>query len=297
MPRNSYQTTVSRPIDDLEEGNQPYSSTCSFAPQNPTAPPANSNDKSFGNFWKDPSKGEEKVPNLYPPPPDDGTQYNFPTKVSLAQFISQTLNYVTAQLFITTAITVLAYSYKTSVNNYLAQHPAVLWLPIILSFVTLVGLYCSGDAHLKRVMFWLFTLSCGAMVATSTIQYSPRVILNALATLALTVTFVNIYAYRTARDGKDLTFMGPALFGCLFVILVLSLIALLIPISFLQVCIAFLAVIVFSALLLYDLNRLYSGAEREDEILAEPMLAAINIYLDIINIFLYLLQLCNWREE
>ena len=135
------------------------------------------------------------------------------------------------------------------------------------------------------------------MVATSTIQYSPHVILNALATLALTVTVVNIYAYRTARDGRDLTFMGPALFGGLFVIVVLNLIALLIAISFLQMCIAFLAVILFSALLLYDLNRLYSGAEREDEILAEPMLAAINIYLDIINIFLYLLQLCNGGDD
>lgn len=251
-----------------------------------------------GNFWKgqnginrsSSSDGGLGVPNLYPPG-DSYQEYQFPKKISLPLFINKTLNYVIAQLFVTFMTTFFAYIHKESVNNYIQTHSGILWIPIILSFVTLLMMYCSRDKYLKKTMFCLFTLSISAMVAASTIQYSPKVIMNACATLFLTIVGVNMYAKYTAKKEQDLSFMGPTLFGCLSIVIVMSIINIFIKTTFLKLIIAILSVIVFTALLLYDLNRLYMGADIDDDILAEPMVAAINIYLDIINIFLNLLSI------
>jgi len=220
-------------------------------------------------------------------------EYKFTKKISLAKFISQTLNYVVAQLFITAVITVITYEYKDLVNNYIQIHSGIIWIPIILSFTTLIMLYCSSNLLLKKTMFWLFTLSCGSLVAVSTIQYAPEVIMSALITLFLIIVIVNIYAYHTAINEKDLSFMGPSLIGCLFIIIIMNIINIFIKITLLEIVISALSVILFTVLLLYDLNRLYTGVEAEDDILMQPILAAINIYLDIINIFLNLLRIFN----
>ena len=51
--------------------------------------------------------------------------------------------------------------------------------------------------------------------------------------------------------------------------------------------ISILGVGVFTILLIVDLNRLY---DKEKDFQEDPMLAAVSIYLDIVNLFLYLLE-------
>jgi FtsH-binding integral membrane protein len=258
-----------------------------------------------GRFWKGQGAKVDTgvdpggiVPNVYPPPKlcEGYQEYNFTSKISLATFVHQTLNYVIAQLFMTVSITGLAYGYKDSVNNYIQNHSGILWIPMIMSFITLIMLYCSSDIFMKKTMFWLFTLACSSLVAVSTIQYAPMVIMNALITLFLIVILVNVYAYYTAKNDKDFSFMGPSLFGCLGIIIIMNIINIFLKITFLGMVIGVLSVIVFTAMLLYDLNRLYIGVDQGDDILAQPILAAINIYLDIINIFLNLLRLFGGND-
>ena len=74
----------------------------------------------------------------------------------------------------------------------------------------------------KKSMFCLFTLSCSAMVGVSA-QYAPEIILNATITLFVIVGFVNIYAYNTAKRGKDFTSLWPTLMGFLVMIITLAL--------------------------------------------------------------------------
>lgn len=220
-------------------------------------------------------------------------EYQFPKEISLPQFINQTLNYVVMQLLTTFLLTLLAYMHKDAVNNYLVENPGILWVPIITSFITLIPMYCTKSDGLKKCLFVLFTLSISSVVAVSTIQYAPNVILNACATLFLIVVGVNMYAKYTAMRGEDFSYMGPALFGSLMIIIIMSVINIFVKTTFLRLMIAMASVILFTMLLMYDLNRLYSGAKQEDSIITDPLLAAINIYLDIINIFHNLLQILN----
>ena len=305
MSRSAY--TSSRILEDAQPNDEIYDTmergeTRIFSPKqmpNPTiihkSPP--------GKFWRG-QKHIETNNNLtqYERPANMMTndmpgygyyEYKFPQQISLPQFVNQTLNYVVVQLSLTFLVTLLAYIHKNDVNNYLKENAGILWVPIFTSFLTLIPMYCVKSNGLKKFLFVMFTLSISCTVAVSTIQYAPKVVLNACATLFLTVVGVNMYAKYTANRSEDLSYMGPALFGSLMIIIIMSVINIFVKTTFLKLIIAIASVIVFTALLLYDLNRLYSGAEQEDIILSDPLIAAINIYLDIINIFLSLLQILN----
>lgn len=230
----------------------------------------------------------------YPPNNQQPFTMHNDDKMTLPEFVNKTLNYVLAQICVTAAVTTAMYVHKTYVKNYLTEHYSIVWLPIILTFGSLITMFCCKNKEtepLKKTMFCLFTVSCSAMVGISAIQYAPEVILNATVTTFVIVSFINIYAYNTAKNGKDFSAMGPTLMGFLMIVITLGIINIFVKSSMLQLCIAAVSVVIFTALLLFDLNRLYNGRELDDYEEPDPLLSAINIYLDIINLFLNLLQL------
>ena len=250
-------------------------------------------------FWKNQKQLHNNPTSAatYPPNNFDGlpTIVKSAKKMSLPEFVHKTLNYVFAQICVTAAVTTIMYMHKTIINNYINQHYGIVWAPIIITFITLMVMFCCNSKEtegLKKSMFCLFTLSCSAMVGVSAMQYAPEIILNATITLFVIVGFVNIYAYNTAKRGKDFTSLGPTLVGFLVMIITLGIINIFVKSSLMQLCIAAVSVIIFTALLLYDLNRLYIGSDyNEYNEQPDPLLSAINIYLDILNIFLNLLQI------
>ena len=229
--------------------------------------------------------------NEFNPPPTQSLQ-------SRPQFVHETLNYVFGQLCVTVAIVALMYAHKTQVKNYVVSNPTIVWAPIIATFATLISLFCcvsKSSTTTRQTLFWLFTISCGAMVGISTIEYAPHVVLNATATLLVVVGFINIWSYKMAQNGTDISYLGPSLLSALLTVITISVLNIFIHSTFIENCITVLSVILFTILLLYDLNRLYNGAEEAEY--ADPLIAAINIYLDIINLFLNLLRLFGNNNE
>lgn len=286
------------------------------APPPPLAVMGNpTNNKSRNNFTSSHHSKKSPQSTFWSNQPDIGTQlnrspqftrqiyneFNPPppsTRQSHAQFIHETLNYVFGQLCVTVAIVAGMYVHKESVKTYITNNPTIIWLPIIATFSTLLSLFCcvsKSSTATRQTLFWLFTISCGAMVGVSTIQYAPHVILNASVTLLVMVGCLNIWAYKMAKHGNDISFMGPALLSGLLMIITVGILNIFIKSTFLENCITVVSIIVFSLLLVYDLNRLYNGAEEEEY--ADPLIAAINIYLDIINLFLNLLRLFGNNKD
>ena len=273
-------------------------------PQNPTDPHREQQQKQ-GGFWQN----QKSIGNQLKQSPTftrtymnfkgtntNGEAYNdmLDGRQSYPMFVHETLNYVFAQMCVTVSIVGSMYYHKDSVNNYLNENPTIMWYPIVGTFVTMLSLFCCvkrSSNCTRQILFWMFTVFCGAMVGVSTIQYSPEVVLNATVTLVVVVGFLNIWAYSMAKRGHDLTYMAPTLLGGLLAIITIGILNAFIQSTLIENCITFGSVIVFSLLLVYDLNRLYVGAEENDY--ADPLVAAINIYLDVINMFLNLLRIFN----
>ena len=207
-------------------------------------------------------------------------------KPSRAEYVNKVLNYVLAQLCVTTLITMYMYYNRVSVINKLNANSGLFWFPIIMTFITLALMFC--DKKNRKCWFWSFTVCCSFMVGMSTMMYSPAIVAKAVITCGCIVAFVNAYAIYCVKNNKDLEFLEPMLGAGLIMILVVSILNMFIKSEGLHLIITFFGIILFTGFLLYDLNRLYDKGN--EDMMDDPMLAAVEIYLDIINLFLYLLE-------
>ena len=208
-------------------------------------------------------------------------------KPAFATFVNKTLNYVSLQLGLTSLIVIYMYVNNVAVINALTKNPSLVWYPIIMTFVSLIGMHCWKN--LRKTMFWLFTLSCSFMVGISVLQYSPGIVLNAVVTTSIIVVMANGYSIWCVKNNKDMTSLEPILGMALVTILIATLINMILKLEFVHLMITIVGIMVFSGFLVVDLAHLYS--KNNQEIFDDPMLAAVAIYLDIINLFLYLLEL------
>lgn len=202
-------------------------------------------------------------------------------------FIFKVLNYVICQLFVTSLICSIAYANRDKLYSYLYSNPGIIFIPFIICIISLGILYCVKNYFVRLTLFILFTISLSINVAYTVILYSPDIIFKTVFVTTAIVISTNIYAYYCAKKNRDFSFLESILFNCLMCLFVLLILQLFIQSIFVHIIIIIFGVTIFTGLLLYDLNRLYTDDNCEED----PLFIAIAIYLDIINLFLYLLQL------
>lgn len=147
---------------------------------------------------------------------------------------------------------------------YLHKHQnSAAAVPAMLAFTALSGLGLGPTlAHYLSLPGGSSTILMAAAITTA-------------VTLALTA-----YVWKT---GKDFSRMGGFLFAGLIVVLLASLAALFVPAM--QAGVAAVGSLLFAGFILYDTSRLVRGEEQN------YVLAACSMYLNILNLFLSILQL------
>ena len=215
-----------------------------------------------------------------------GTCTSHPEKPSRAEFINKVLNYVCGQLAITTIITMYMYFNREQVIEQAMNNKGIVWFPIILSFITLTLMFC--DKENRKCWFWSFTLATSFMVGFSTLAYAPQIVAKAVITCMIITAAANSYSIYCVKTGKNLDFLESILGGLLLSLIVVGILNMFIKSEGLHLIITFAGIIIFTGFLVFDLNRLYDKGD-EDQ-MEDPMLAAVGIYLDIVNLFLYLLE-------
>jgi FtsH-binding integral membrane protein len=99
---------------------------------------------------------------------------------------------------------------------------------------------------------------------------------------------MSLYGYSTK---KDLTSMGSFLYMGLIGLIIASLFNILFKSPAIEFALSFLGVLIFTGLIAYDTQKLkllyHQGADSRDKI---GIMAAFTLYLDFINLFIYLLR-------
>jgi len=103
------------------------------------------------------------------------------------------------------------------------------------------------------------------------------------------VAFIGLSAY-VHISRKDFSFMSGMLNVGIWVLVIASLIGFFVPSQAYQLAMASLGAILFSGFILYDTSAIIHGGE------TNYIIAAMRLYLDIINLFLDLLQLLSRRD-
>jgi FtsH-binding integral membrane protein len=161
---------------------------------------------------------------------------------------------------------------------------------IVGYFITAILILCCKLGRvtpINYVLTTIFTLCLSTMVGFIAAQYEPQVVTAAAVCTAGMVIGFTTYAYTTK---SDFTVFGPALFviGFAFVFIL--------PFFFIfagrtmHLIYALLGVILFSFYLLFD-TQLILGGKRYEISIDDYIMAAMILYLDIINIFLQLLKI------
>lgn len=121
------------------------------------------------------------------------------------------------------------------------------------------------------------------------------VVLEAAAMTAAMVIGLTIYAIRTKTD---FTMCGGALYIFGMVFLTAMLFAIVFGGHLMNLGIACLGVILFGFYLIYDTQMIIGGKHRRYQFDKERyILAAVTLYLDIINIFLYILAILEGEKR
>lgn len=146
-------------------------------------------------------------------------------------------------------------------------------------------------------LFLLYSAVMGASLSFIFLAYTSGSIYGTFAAAAGMFGLMAVVGYTT---NTDLTKFGSIMIMGLFGIIIASIINWFIGSEGLEYIISFIGVLVFTGLTAYDvqkLKRIGSGVEFGNETTSKlVILGALNLYLDFINLFLFLLRLFGSRK-
>nr|KAF6418720.1 hypothetical protein HJG63_008748 [Rousettus aegyptiacus] len=149
-------------------------------------------------------------------------------------------------------------------------------------FLLLIVLACCGK--LRRQ-----TLLQGLLLGAITVFYKAEEVLWATAATALVTLSLTLFALQTKWD---FTLLNGVLFVLLFILIMYGILLLFIRSYWLHLMYAGLGTVVFSLYLVMDVQLMVGGRHHHSDLDPEEyVFAALNIYLDIIEIFFFILQL------
>jgi len=140
-----------------------------------------------------------------------------------------------------------------------------------------------GVALLLGFTFFMGMMLSG-ILAFALHNYSNGVELITIA-FGGTATILGVMATIATVSKRDFSGLGSWLFAGVIMLIIASLLATVFHMAMMTVVISVLAIAIFSAYILYDVQQIINGGE------TNYISATLNIYLDIYNIFVNLLQL------
>lgn len=217
-------------------------------------------------------------------------------------FVKKVYSILSVQLLVTFGV---AYF----VNNLIQQNPEVATGVYGLSLLVLVCTMCvlCCCSQLMRqfpynyAILGLVTVAISCSVGFVTYRYKTESVLLAVATTALIFFCLTAYACFTKTDW---TGMGPYLAAGLMAMLAFGFMMQIFcmfgmcPGTLMHKVYAGAGVLLFTMYIVYDTQMIVGGTHAKHQYTVDDYaFAALNLYLDIINLFLYLLQLFGSRNE
>lgn len=201
------------------------------------------------------------------------------------------------QLGVTLATTLL-FIYNSSVKNFVFEHPGLLYSAYALMLVVIIALACCGNVRRQYptnyILLATFTIATSYLVGTISATYETETVLLALVmTMGVTIG-LTVYAFQTKRD---FTMMGGFLFSLLFIFIIWGFLQIWYRGPIANTLYAGVGAIIFSLYIVYDTQLIIGGKHKKYQLSPdEYVFAALNIYLDVINLFLYILALLGNRR-
>jgi FtsH-binding integral membrane protein len=177
----------------------------------------------------------------------------------------------------------------------------ILFFGLIIAEIALVGYISARIQKLTTTtaisLFLLYSILNGLTLSFIFMAYTSASIASTFIITAGTFGAMSLYGYSTK---KDLTKIGNIAFMALIGIIIASVVNFFMESSMMSWVITYLGVLIFVALTAYDTQKLkriaINGFDNEESMEKSAILGALTLYLDFINLFLFLLRIFGDRK-
>ena len=227
-----------------------------------------------------------------------GVQYD----AGLRSYMLGIYNYMALALAVT-GVAALGTAYFAATNPAVAQalyasplRWVIMFAPLAFVMVLSFGINRLSTAAMQAV-FWLFSVVMGVSMSWIFMVFTGGSIVQTFFVTAAAFAGLSLYGYTTKRN---LSGMGSFLVMGLIGIIIASIVNIFLASSALHFAISVIGVLIFAGLTAYDTQRLKMQydvvAGNAAAMSRATIMGALSLYLDFINMFMFLLQFLGNRE-
>ena len=225
---------------------------------------------------------------------------NLAEKTAQSVLFRNVYTWMTLALVITGAVAM--YMAKSMTLPSMIMQNSLLFWGILIAELGVVW-YLSARIHRisftsATLLFILYSILNGATLSMIFLIYTMSSIATTFFVTAGTFGVMALFGYVTK---KDLTRLGSLCFMGIIGIIIASLVNIFLQNSMMEMIISYIGVLLFVGLTAYDSQKIkrllmQDGVEINETTQKIALLGAMTLYLDFINLFLYLLRILGDRK-
>lgn len=216
-----------------------------------------------------------------------------------ARFITKVFGWMAVALAITGAMAMYTVSSESLLSFVFGSK--LTFFGLIFLEIVLVGFLAARISRMNvntaTAIFIGYSLLNGLTLSSIFLLYTSSSIASTFFITAGTFAVFALVGYTTK---SDLTRLGSLLFMAVIGIIIASVVNMFLGSSQLDYIISFVGVLVFTGLVAYDTQKIKEmniiGNEGTDEDRKEAIMGALTLYLDFINLFIFMLRLFGNRK-
>jgi uncharacterized protein len=211
-----------------------------------------------------------------------------------AAFLSQAFLWMFAGLLVTAGVAAVVQS-----NDRLLAFAAGSFFPLIIAQLAIVVVISAAINRISALaalaLFFVYAASLGVTIGLIVSVYTEGSV--ALAFLSSSAMFGAAAVYGSVTK-RSLAGIGGILVMGLIGLLVAMVLNIFLASSLVNWAISIVGVVIFTALTAYDVQRIQAGdlAARTGSMEKAAVIGALHLYLDFINLFLFMLRLFGGRN-
>ncbi len=220
------------------------------------------------------------------------------SKTNVAQLVKNVYMWMTLALGVTGVVS-LAVAGSEQITRMVLGNSAIFWVLLIAE----IGLVFYISARIMKIsfatattLFMLYSVLNGLTLSVLFAVYTKASIASAFFVTAGTFGVMSLYGYFTKRD---LSSLGNILFMALIGLIIATVVNIFFFSETFYWIITYAGVLIFVGLTIYDtqkIKRALEGMEINETSQKLALLGALTLYLDFINLFLYILRILGDRR-
>lgn len=200
-----------------------------------------------------------------------------------------------------TGITAFGIANSPNLIMMMYSNPAIMWAIIITEFALVIGVTSAINRlslTTATLLFILYSVLNGVMLSSIFLVYSTTVITKVFLITSCTFGCMAAFGYTTK---SDLSSIGKIAFMALIGLIIASVVNIFMKSTGFDMIISYVGVLVFVGLTAYDSQKikqmLLTRGDMDEGTQKLALLGSLSLYLDFINLFLYLLRIFGRNND